>query len=144
MFSAWHLVHSKHPASYSFQMPFSGCTSSEVVLFSVAQSGQILCDSVDCSAPGFSVLHHLLELTQTHIHWVGDVNQPSRSLSSPVSSCLQSFPASGFFPVSQLLHQTSQCSLLRCKQSKLNPKLYLVWPWQKLQGANTIQDLYFY
>ena len=27
---------------------------------------------MDCSLPGFPVLHHLLELVQTHVHWVGD------------------------------------------------------------------------
>ena len=50
-------------------------------------------------------LHHLLEFAQTHVHWVGDAIQPSRPLSSPVIpflSCLQSFPASGSFPVSRL------------------------------------------
>ena len=31
-----------------------------------------LCDPVGCSLPGFPVLHHLPELAQTHIHWVGD------------------------------------------------------------------------
>ena len=30
--------------------------------------------------PGFPVLHHLLELAQTHIHWVNDAIQPSHSL----------------------------------------------------------------
>ena len=30
--------------------------------FSVAQSCPTLCDSMDCSTPGFIVLHHLLEL----------------------------------------------------------------------------------
>ena len=28
---------------------------------------------MDCSTPGFPVLHHLLELTQTHVHRVGIV-----------------------------------------------------------------------
>ena len=32
---------------------------------------------MDCSTPGFPVLHHLLELAQTHAHWVGDAIQPS-------------------------------------------------------------------
>ena len=27
---------------------------------------------MDCSMPGFPVLHYLLELAQTHVHWVGD------------------------------------------------------------------------
>ena len=45
----------------------------------------------------FPVLHHLLELAQTHVHWAGDAIQPSCPLLSPFSSCLQSFPASGAF-----------------------------------------------
>ena len=32
---------------------------------------------------GFPVLYHLLELAQTHVHWVSDVIQPSHPLSSP-------------------------------------------------------------
>ena len=50
---------------------------------SVAQLCLTLCDSMDCSMPGFPVLHHLLELTQTHVHLVGDAIQPSCPLSSP-------------------------------------------------------------
>ena len=50
---------------------------------SVAQSCPTLCDPVDCSMPGFPALHHLLELAQTHVHWVGDAIQPSHPLSSP-------------------------------------------------------------
>ena len=38
---------------------------------------------MDCSTSGFPVLHHLLELTQTHVHLVGDTIQPSHPLSSP-------------------------------------------------------------
>ena len=38
---------------------------------------------MDCNTPGFPVLHHLLELAQTHVHWVGDAIQPSHPLSSP-------------------------------------------------------------
>ena len=50
---------------------------------SVVQSCLTLCDPMDCSMPGFPVLHHLLELFQTHVYWVGDAIQPSRPLSSP-------------------------------------------------------------
>ena len=42
-----------------------------------------LCDPMDCSIPGFPVLHNLLELIQTHVHWAGDAIQPSHPLSSP-------------------------------------------------------------
>ena len=36
-----------------------------------------LCDPMDCSMPGSSILHYLQEFAQTHVHWVGDTNQPS-------------------------------------------------------------------
>ena len=39
---------------------------------SVVQSCLTLCKPMDCSTPGFPVLHCLLELAQTHVHWVGD------------------------------------------------------------------------
>ena len=58
-----------------------------------------LCNPVDCSMPGFPVLHHLPELAQTHIHWVDDAIQPSYPV-VPFSFCLQSFPASGAFLMS--------------------------------------------
>ena len=35
------------------------------------------------SMPGFPVHHQLPELTQTHVHWVWDANQPPHPLSSP-------------------------------------------------------------
>ena len=53
--------------------------------FVVVQSlGHVqLCDPMDCSLPGFPVLHHLKELAQTHVHWVGDVIQPFHPQSPP-------------------------------------------------------------
>jgi len=45
---------------------------------SVTQSCPTLCNRMDCSTPGFPVLHHLPEFAQTHVHWVGDVIQPFR------------------------------------------------------------------
>ena len=41
---------------------------------SVTQSCRTLCDPVDYSTPSFPVLHHLLELAQTHDCWVGDAS----------------------------------------------------------------------
>ena len=65
---------------------------------SVAQSCQTLCDPMDCSLPGFSVLHHLPELAQTH--WVWDAIQPSCPLSS--SSLAFSLSQHQSFLMSQL------------------------------------------
>ena len=38
---------------------------------------------MDCSMPGFPVHHQLPELTQTHVHWVGDAIQTSLWSPSP-------------------------------------------------------------
>ena len=50
---------------------------------SVAQSCPILCNTMDCSTPGFPVYHQLPELAQTHVYRVSDAIQSSRPLSSP-------------------------------------------------------------
>ena len=51
---------------------------------SVAQSHPAFWDPMDYSTPpGFSVLHYHLEFAQTHVHWVGDVIQPSFPLLPP-------------------------------------------------------------
>ena len=70
-------VHSSHPHG----------TSSLLVQFSsITQLCLTLCNPMDCSTPGFPVHHQLLELTQTHVHRVGDAIQPSHPLSSPYLS----------------------------------------------------------
>ena len=53
---------------------------------------------MDCSTPGFPVLHYLPEFAQTHVHWIGDAIQPSHSLSSASPPALnlsqnRSFPS---------------------------------------------------
>ena len=49
---------------------------------SVTQSCPTLCNPMHCSMPGFPVHHQLLELAQSHVHWVSDAIQPSHPLSS--------------------------------------------------------------
>ena len=66
---------------------------------SVAQSCLTLCDPMDCSMPGLPIHHQLPELTQTRpsSRWC----HPTISSSVfPFYSCLQSFLASGSFPMS--------------------------------------------
>ena len=50
---------------------------------SVTQSCLTLCDPMDCSKSVFPVFHHLPEIAQKRVHWVGDAIQPPRPLSSP-------------------------------------------------------------
>ena len=72
---------------------------------SVTQSCPTLCDPVNRSTPGLPVHHQLLEIAQTHVHRVGDAISSSVI---PFSSCPQSFPASGSFPMSQLFTSGGQ------------------------------------
>jgi len=58
-------------------------TTPSVQFSSVTQSCLTLCDHMDCSTPGFAVHQKLPELTQTHVHRVSDVIQPSHPLLSP-------------------------------------------------------------
>ena len=50
---------------------------------SVAQSCPTLCETMDCSTPGFPVHHQLPEPTLIHVHFIGDAIQPSHPLASP-------------------------------------------------------------
>ena len=65
---------------------------------SITKSCLTLCDPMDCSMPGFPVLHYLLDFAQTHVHWVSDAIQPSSSIAS-FSSCPHPSPASWSFPM---------------------------------------------
>ena len=56
---------------------------------------------MDCSTPGFLVLHYLPELANTHVHWVSDAIKPSYPLSSPFPA-LNLSQHQGFFPMSRL------------------------------------------
>ena len=68
---------------------------------SVAELCPTLCDPTDCSMPGFPVHHQLPELTQAHVHQVGDAIQP-------IFLSNQSFPASRSFPKSQFFLSSGQ------------------------------------
>ena len=77
-------------------------TGASVQFISVAQSCSTIWESMNCSTPGLPVHHQFPEFTQTHIHRVGDIIQPSHppsppSPSAPSPSQHQSFPMSQLF-----------------------------------------------
>ena len=80
---------------------FISLHSQFVQFSSVLQLCWSLCNAIDCSMPGSPIHHQLSELTQAHVHRLGDAIQPYHSV-FPFSSCLQSFLTSGSFPMSQL------------------------------------------
>ena len=75
---------------------------------SVAQSCPTLCDPTDCSMPGLSVHHQLLELAQTHVHWVSDAIQPSHPLSSPSPPTFNLSQHQGLFQSVSSSHQMAK------------------------------------
>ena len=58
---------------------------------SVVKSCLTICDHINCSTPGFPVLHYLPEFAQTHVHWISNAIQPSSSV-VPFSLCPQYLP----------------------------------------------------
>ena len=75
---------------------------------SVTQLCPTLWHPMDCSTPGFPVHHQLLELTQTHVHWVGDAIQPSHPLSSPSPPAFNLFWHQGLFQWVRSSHQMTK------------------------------------
>ena len=61
-----------------------------------------LCHPMDCSKPGFSVLHYLPELFQTHVYWVNNAIQPSHSSCPILLSSV--FPSIKVFSKESALH----------------------------------------
>ena len=69
---------------------------------SIAKLCLTLCDPMDCSTTGSSVLHHLPDFAQIHVPWVSVAYLTISSSATLFSFCLQSFPEEGSFPMSWL------------------------------------------
>ena len=90
---------------------------------SVAQLCPTLCNPMDCSTPGLSLYHQLLESAKTHVYQVGDAIQPSQPLSSPSPPAFNLSQHQGLFQraddpqTTEQLYQRNSCqeilSLLR-------------------------------
>ena len=81
---------------------------SSIQFSSVAQPCLTLGDPMDCSTPGFSLHHQLLEGAQTHVHWVGDAIQPFHSRSSPSPPAFNLSQDQGLFLWVSSLHQVAK------------------------------------
>ena len=81
--------------------------------FWVTQSRLTFYDSMDCSTPGLPVRHHLLELAQIHVHWVGDAIQPSPPLLSPSVPAFNLSQHQVLFKLAGSSHQVTKVSELQ-------------------------------
>ena len=87
------------------------------------------CDPMDRSTPGLPVHHQLPELTQTHVHWVGDAIQPSHPLSSP-------FPPPSIFPSIRVF---SKESVLRIRWPKYWSFSFSISPFNEYSGLTSFR-----
>ena len=83
----------------------------------VAQSCSALCKPINCSTPGFPVLHHLPGFVQTHFHWVSDAIQPSYPLSFPFPPGINLFQHQGLFQWKTLWHFPLGCQSIGASAS---------------------------
>jgi len=105
---------------------------------SVAQSCPTLCDPMDCSTPGFPVLHQLPELAQTHIHGVSDAIQPSHPLSSTSPPDFNLSQHQGLFPMSRLF--TSGGPSIRASASVLPVHIQGLFPLRLIFSPRDSQE----
>ena len=97
----FNFVNSSSRCLYSLILPLS--TDLTIYCCSIAKSCLTLCDPMDCSTPGFPVLHYLLGFVQTHVHWVNDAIQPYYPL-SPLVLLPSLFPSIRVFSSESPLH----------------------------------------
>ena len=78
-------------------------------------------------------------LYKIHIHWVGDAIQTISSSVAPFSSCPQSFPVSGCFPMSRLFASGGQ-SIGASASASVLPRNIHSWSTLGLTGLISLQS----
>ena len=112
------LISNVFPSNYSF-FPF--------VVWSLNCVCPALCESMDCSMPGFPVLHYLLDFAQTHVHWVVDAIQPSHPWSPPSLPALNLSQHQGLFQWVGSSHQVACGRLNNCPQRYAHFNPWNLW-----------------
>ena len=111
-----------------------------IIQFSlVAQSHPTLCDPMDYSTPDFPVHHQHLELVQNSCPSSQWCHPTISFFVIPLSSCLQSFPASGSFPMSQLFASGGQ-SIGAWASASVLPMNFQDWFHLGLTGLTSLQS----
>ena len=83
---------------------------------SVAKPCPTHCDPMNCSMPGFPVLHYVPQFAENHAHWVSDAIQPSHPLSSPSLPALNLSQHQGLFQQVRPSHQVAKVLKLQLQQ----------------------------
>ena len=127
-----YLVHMPLPLHPHLLSVWSYCSS-------VTQSCPAPCDPMDCSTPGLPVHHQLLELAQTHVHWVGDAIQPSHPLSSSSPPAFSLSQHQGLFQWVDSSHQVAK-SMGASASASVLPMNIQGWSPLGLTGLLSLQS----
>ena len=86
---------------------------------------------MDCSTPGFPVHHQFPELTQTHVHRVGDAIQPSHPLSFPSPPAFYLSLHQGLFQWVGSSHQVAKLLELQLQHQSFQWifRVDFLWDW---------------
>ena len=76
-----------------------------------------LCNPMDCSMPGLTALHYLLEFVKTHVHWIGDAIKPFHPLLSPFPKVFNFSQHQGLFQWVSSLHKWPKCCSFSIRRS---------------------------
>ena len=124
---------------------YDQCISFSVQFNSVTQSCLTLCDPMNRSTPGLSVHHQLLEITQTHVHCVGDAIQQSHPLSSPSPPTFSLSQHQGLFKMSQFFTSGGQSTRISASTSVLpmntqdwSPLGWTGWIYLQFKGLSRV------
>ena len=107
----------------------------------VVQSCPPLCDTIDCSMPGFLVLHYVPEFGQIQVHWVDDAVHLS-----PAFPALNLSQHQSLFRCVGISHQVAKVLELQCQHQSFQwifrvdfLKDWLVW---SLCCSRTLKSLF--
>ena len=95
---------------------------------SVAQLFPPLCDPMNCSIPGFPVLHHLQDACSNSCPLSPWCHSIILFSVVPFSSCSQSYPASGSFPMNQFFASGGQSIGVSASTSVLPENIQDLFP----------------
>ena len=133
----YHIITLSSPQKYG-KNQYNLCPDPPHQCSSVTQLCPNLCNPMD-STPGFLVHHHLLELAQTHVHWVGDSILPSHSLSSPSPPAFNLSQHQGLFQWVSYLHQVAKVLELQLQHQSFQ-WTFIEWFPLGLSGLISLQS----
>ena len=105
---------------------------------SVTQSCLTLCNPMDCSMPGFPVHHQLPELTQNHVHRVGDTIQLSHPLASPSPPAFNLSQNHGLFQWASSSHQVAKVLEFHLQHQDWSPSEWTGWNSLQSKGHSRV------